>query len=971
MDASCRVPMYAQFLIAAGIAVFMSLHARAATGSPNSVIDARWAAMQPQLTAAQQSFLSKTYVDPWDGRTMKYRLFVPPSYVKGTRAPLVMYLHGNPGGSLTPYWTEAGLFALAESQAKLPCFVVVPEINVQTRLTNSMMTWDSHAYILMQLLDELSSTYDIDAQRLYLSGFSMGGGGTFGIGTAYPYRWAAIVPVAGYGNTALASRLVEQKVGVFATWGAQDAMVPFSSLGQPWIDKLTQLKADFDYIVYPEANHPQTDQATYTEPGLVGWMAARRRSAVTGVPQYPPLARSDFSYKTNSGVARKIRLVASDPNGDNLTYSLVSNPAHGTLSGTAPLLTYTPKPGFAGVDFIKFKASDGVNDSNEATISICVGVDYPVLNAAPGANGAEPSTKGSFVISVSAAYASDLEVNYIVSPGNPGATPAADYVPLRGVAVIPAGSKSTTVDVVPLGDSLAETTEYVRLSISTDWIIQTRMAEIAILDGPIVVPPAFTVQPQNKTVTVGQTASFSATISGAPPPTLQWQKSTDNGVTWTSIAGATGATYMTPAAVLADNGTKFRCTATNAGGNATSTSATLTVLAANNPPTIQSGAFASPNPVSAGQSTSLTVTATDADGDPLSFSWSFGDGSSGAGASVSHTYPASGTYLALVTVSDGKSSVQSSVSVTVSAAGNPRLAAHWTFDETAGLNAADRSGNGNTGTLVNGSSWSAGKIAGGLRFDGVDDYVECANNPSLNPVGQLSLSAWVNADTATSSKVIVSKANGSVLQYTLVRFGNGSLRFNIGTTSGIAGLSSVTALAANRWYHVAATYDGSTIRLFIDGVLNASVAKSGAMSDCGRGVRIGAGTGTESMFFKGSLDDLRIYNQALSAAEISALANAGAAPAAASVPTERVIDLGVLTLNKRTRLKLPLPDAMNVSGRKRFAIVAGDLPSGLRLTSDKLTGIPTESGTFIFSMNISNKRAAAQATYFLTVQALK
>ena len=89
-----------------------------------------------------------------------------------------------------------------------------------------------------------------------------------------------------------------------------------------------------------------------------------------------------------------------------------------------------------------------------------------------------------------------------------------------------------------------------------------------------LVPPTITTQPVNQTVTAGQTATFSVAASGSTPMTYQWQK---NGA---SIAGATSSSYKTPATTTADNGVPFAVVASNAAGNATSTSATLTVNSA-------------------------------------------------------------------------------------------------------------------------------------------------------------------------------------------------------------------------------------------------------------------------------------------------------------------------------------------------------------------------------------------------------
>lgn len=91
--------------------------------------------------------------------------------------------------------------------------------------------------------------------------------------------------------------------------------------------------------------------------------------------------------------------------------------------------------------------------------------------------------------------------------------------------------------------------------------------------------PAFVSDPQDVTVTVGSTATFSVTASGVPTPTLQWQMSSDAGANWTNISGATNASYTTPTTIAGDSGKLFRVVATNASGSVNSNAATLTVNA--------------------------------------------------------------------------------------------------------------------------------------------------------------------------------------------------------------------------------------------------------------------------------------------------------------------------------------------------------------------------------------------------------
>ena len=211
---------------------------------------------------------------------------------------------------------------------------------------------------------------------------------------------------------------------------------------------------------------------------------------------------------------------------------------------------------------------------------------------------------------------------------------------------------------------------------------------------------------------------------------------------------------------------------------------------------------------------------------------------------------------------------------------NRGLVGYWTFDGKDMLNgkALDRSGNNNTGTLVNiatSTFYKAGKIGQGFNFDGVNDYASTTINlfSANTPV---TISAWFKTpitNTVGTVKNIVFIPNQT---YDAAGIGmiNGQINFSIGTEEYATGLhSSTNGLAINRWYLVVGTFDGTVQKLYINGVYvtQASSATLNAFSS----LNIGRSASSASRYFNGLIDDVRIYNRALSAGEIKQLYNMG------------------------------------------------------------------------------------------------
>ena len=242
-------------------------------------------------------------------------------------------------------------------------------------------------------------------------------------------------------------------------------------------------------------------------------------------------------------------------------------------------------------------------------------------------------------------------------------------------------------------------------------------------------------------------------------------------------------------------------------------------------------------------------------------------GGSGANRTVTVTPAAgqTGTATITVTVNDGPNNTSTNFVVTVSPAPPPpSLMAAYGFNEGSGTVVNDVSGNGNNGT-ISGATWTtSGKYGNALTFNGTNALVTVNNATSLQLTSAMTLEAWVYPTTVNSAwRDVIYKGNDN---YYLEGTSSNASRPAMGGTFG-ADLYGTSALTANTWAHLAATYDGATMRLYVNGVQVASRAQTGAIATSTNPLQIG-GDSLYGQYFAGRIDEVRIYNRALSAAEI-------------------------------------------------------------------------------------------------------
>jgi hypothetical protein len=210
------------------------------------------------------------------------------------------------------------------------------------------------------------------------------------------------------------------------------------------------------------------------------------------------------------------------------------------------------------------------------------------------------------------------------------------------------------------------------------------------------------------------------------------------------------------------------------------------------------------------------------------------------------------------------------------------LVGYWKFDDGTGVSVSDSTGNNdatfygesfNDGT-INGASWASGKYGSGLSFDGVDDYVDAGDDASLDITGSLTVELWakLNSHSSTTELDYAGKYRG---------VGDRSWALYIGrtdnlTTFGVWNASDNAAIAtsdsilsANAWQHLVGVFDSNSgeVALYVDGVKQSTTGTlKGTINSTSINVKIGKTDA--NYYFNGSIDEVRIYNKALTQAEI-------------------------------------------------------------------------------------------------------
>ena len=205
----------------------------------------------------------------------------------------------------------------------------------------------------------------------------------------------------------------------------------------------------------------------------------------------------------------------------------------------------------------------------------------------------------------------------------------------------------------------------------------------------------------------------------------------------------------------------------------------------------------------------------------------------------------------------------------------------WIFEEGTGNVIKDSSGNGNHGEVLGNAKRAGGKFGKGMTFDGVDDYAKVPNAVILNPKKEITVMAWINSPKVTKRyQMIVTKDDlGTVEGQWNLRFEltNANLNFCANIGGAWTNNAGPTKLKNDTWYHVAGTYkDGDGQRLYINGIVDAQNGSSGKLKQDTQEINFGTRQhGKKSYLFQGVMDEVAIFNVALTEDDMNSIMTNG------------------------------------------------------------------------------------------------
>jgi predicted peptidase len=211
-----------------------------------------------------------------NGDILPYRLFVPNATARTKPLPLILYLHGGGGAGRDNQKQISGgntagthTWTTTDAQRKHPAFVLAPQLADSGHTSG----WSDVAETVLQVITAVSRDFAIDADRVYVTGQSLGGYGTWNFITRHPDVFAAAVPLCGGGDPSRVS--VARALPIWAFHGGRDPVVPVTE-SREMIAALRRAGSSVKYTEYEDVAHNVWTRA-YAEPDLADWLFTQRR----------------------------------------------------------------------------------------------------------------------------------------------------------------------------------------------------------------------------------------------------------------------------------------------------------------------------------------------------------------------------------------------------------------------------------------------------------------------------------------------------------------------------------------------------------------------------------------------------------------------------------------------------------------------------------------------------------------------
>ncbi len=214
----------------------------------------------------RRSSWNEDKIDPNSTEELRYWLYLPVDYAEKEKCPLILFLHGaGERGDDLEKVKKHGPPKLVEQRSDCPAIVVSPQCPNER-------IWSPTQLSL--LLDKCLETLKVDADRVYVTGLSMGGFGTWALCAKEPERFAAAIPICGGGDVTQAARLVDLPIHVFH--GAKDPVVT-PDYSQKMVDAIREAGGTkVELTLYPEANHDSWTE-TYANDEVAKWLLSQKR----------------------------------------------------------------------------------------------------------------------------------------------------------------------------------------------------------------------------------------------------------------------------------------------------------------------------------------------------------------------------------------------------------------------------------------------------------------------------------------------------------------------------------------------------------------------------------------------------------------------------------------------------------------------------------------------------------------------